>query len=256
MALMQLIKRLGKTATQNRDDYWTYQREIGNYFLNEYLHEIDHNNTILDIGCGEGGVLSVFLERGFHCYGLELNVQRVAYAKEQYGDKIIFFHDNIEDFKCAQPFDIIIMADVIEHIANKRKALAVIKDCLKPNGQALITFPPYRSAFGGHQQTLRSFLKYIPYWHLFPRKLYIQLYKWFEKDLLASRLEIYENGITIEQFEKLIQAVGLNIVKRIDYFIRPRQALRFGLSVRENRLPFFREFITTGVTYLLEPNPT
>lgn len=255
MTALKLIDKLGQTATQNRDEYWNYQRQIGHFFLKQYFNQYEHGKTILDIGCGEGGVLAEFAENGYECFGLEINEQRLEYARLRYGNKIHLLQGNIEDFNCSRLFDLVIMSDVIEHIVQKEKALLTIKNCLKNEGLALITFPPYRSAFGGHQQTLNSFLKYIPFWHLFPRRLYIQLFKWFEPEHLESRLEIYDNGLTIKEFELLIQKVDFQIIRRFDYLIRPRQSLRFGLPIRENRFPLLKEYLTTGVCYLLKRIP-
>lgn len=254
MALTKILKKIGKTATHDRAGYWQYQQKIGKYFFNNILRPFPHGKSILDIGCGEGGVLSVFWENGYSCAGLEINTERIEFARQQYQDKIQFFSDDIRQFRCSQRFDVILMLDVIEHIDEKQRALKQIRTCLSENGLLIISFPPYGSAFGGHQQTLRSFLKYIPYWHLLPRAAYIQLFKWFERDLLESRLEIYDCGISIKAFEKLARSSGFKTLKRNDYLIRPRQSFRFNIPIRENHFPLFKEYMTTGVTYVLSPD--
>lgn len=252
MALFKIFKKLEKTAASyDRDKYWNYQKAIGQYFLEHFLSELPHDKTVLDIGCGEGGVLSAFVENGYQCTGLELSEARVQFARERNQGRINFIQANIEDFQGEQKYGLILFSDVIEHVENKEKALRALKNCLQPNGIVLITFPPYRSAFGGHQQTLSSFLRYIPYWHLLPRPIFTGLLKMFEREYLESRLEIYDRGLTIRQFEALIKRVNLPVIKRRDYLVRPRQSLRFGIPVRENHFPFLKEFLTTGVTYLL-----
>jgi SAM-dependent methyltransferase len=252
MALSKIFKNLEKTAASyDRDKYWNYQKAIGQYYLEHLLKDFNHEKTVIDIGCGEGGVLSAFLENGYRCTGLEISEARVQFARQRNLDSINFIQGNIEEFNCEQKFGLILFSDVIEHVENKEKAMIAIKNCLQRDGILFITFPPYRSAFGGHQQTLRSFLRYLPYWHLLPRKIFIGLLKIFEKDYLESRLEIYDRGLTIRQFETLLTQTGFQVLKRLDYLVRPRQSLRFGIPVRENRFPFFKEFFTTGVTYLI-----
>lgn len=251
MSISKIIKGLGQTATGNRNSYWEYQQKIGAHLYESMLKNFHHGHKVLDVGCGEGGVLSYFQNHGYECFGLEISKERVEYARQKQGDKINFFLGNIENFNCSQSFDVILLLDVIEHIADKTTALGTLKKCLAPDGLLLITFPPYRSAFGGHQQTLHSFLKYIPFWHLLPRNWYIKLFQWFEKDLLVSRLEIYDRGLTIGQFETLVNEIGMKIVARKNYFIRPRQSLRFGISIYENKFPFLKEYLTTGTTCVL-----
>lgn len=253
MALLKFVKKFEKTAASyNRDKYWSYQKAIGHYYLEHLLKDFNHEKTVLDIGCGEGGVLSAFLENGYKCTGLEINEARLQFARQRSEDKIDFIQGNVEEFHCEQKFGLILFSDVIEHIKNKEKGMIAIKNCLQKDGILFVTFPPFHSAFGGHQQSLSSFLRYIPYWHLLPRKIFICLLKIFERDHLESRLEIYDRGLTIHQFETLLAQTGFQVLKRVDYLVRPRQSLRFDIPVRENHFPFFKEFFTTGVTYLIQ----
>jgi len=72
-----------------------------------------------------------------------------------------------------------------------------------------------------------------------------------EKVNVESHLRNYQTGITIRAFEKLIHQAGFKIIKSMNYFVRPRQAFRFGLKIKENRLKFLKEYLTTGVVYIL-----
>lgn len=251
IVLLKIVKNIGKATAFDRDAYWQYQRAIGHYYWETILAPLVRGTRVLDIGCGEGGVLSYFAENGFLCFGLDNNITRVEYAQSRITSNIQFIHSDFEKFNCDKKFDLILILDVIEHIKDKQQALLNIKNCLSENGILLLTFPPYRSPYGGHQQILNSFLKYIPYWHVLPRKAYCRLLETFEKKFIDARLEIYDRGITIQQFEKLIREMDLICLKRINYFVRPRQSLRFGTKVIHNRVPILREWLTTGVTYAL-----
>lgn len=251
MAVFKILKKIGKTATDDRNAYLEYQHSIGRYYWETILSKFCKGNKILDIGCAEGGLLSFFAEMGFQCFGLDSNKTRVEFAQSKQTENIEFFNAKIENFNCDEKFDLILMLDVIEHVENKKKALLNIKKNLNESGIFLLTFPPFRSPFGGHQQVLRSFLKYIPYWHLLPRNYFLWLLKTFEKTDIDARLEIYDRGITIKQFEKLIHQLGFVCLKRIDYLVRPRQSLRFRTRIIRSRFPIFKELLVTGVTYLL-----
>lgn len=253
MSYLNIFKRVGKTATHDRNAYWDYQRKIGHYYLENFVLPIITSGKVLDIGCAEGGVLSVFHEAGFDCLGIELNEQRVEFAREKYNGQIQFFHENIESFRTDEPLDLVIMFDVIEHVFHKDVALGNIRSLLKPDGRLIVTFPPFRSAFGGHQQILSSFLKFIPYWHLLPRNIYVKLYEKFESDRVALGKELYDTGITIKEFKRLIKEAGLSVEKQVNYWIRPRQSFRFGMAIKQNKIPIFEEFLTTGVTFVLQP---
>ena len=42
---------------------------------------IKQDMNVLEIGCGEAGVLKAFLEKGCRCTGIELDPSRIEYAK-------------------------------------------------------------------------------------------------------------------------------------------------------------------------------
>jgi len=246
-----MFRNLGRTATHDRFVYQDYQVRIGIYYLQHIVKPFADGNKVLDIGCAEGGVLKVFEQNGYNCTGLEANPERAKYANQTNPSGIKFICGSIESFSTDEQFDIILMLDVIEHIDEKLPILEKIKQLLLPEGIAVISFPPFRSPFGGHQQVMKSGLRYIPYVQLFPETVYCWLLEHIERMNVEIHLGNYQTGITIRQFEQLVSRAGLNIIKKINYFVRPRQALRFGLKIRQNRLRILQEYLSTGVTYIL-----
>ena len=249
---MVRFNRFGKAASQNRLAYHEYQNRIGNYFLQQFVKPYAKGKKIVDIGCGEGGVLVPFAKAGYDCIGLEYSPDRVEYARQKSSPNIRFIEGDIEQFNYDEKFDIILMLDVIEHLQQKLTALRNIKKILSAEGIVIISFPPFRSPFGGHQQVMKSFLKYIPYIHLLPETIYSWLLEKIESKGIESHLKNYQNGITIRQFEKLIDQAGFEVMARNAYLIRPRQALRFGLKIIQNRVKIFNEYLTTGIVYILK----
>lgn len=96
---------------------------------------------ILDIGCG-AGILSIPLSRiGGNIYGLEPAKEsfEVAMKKaEEEGLKINFFNSAIENFE-EENFDIILLMDVVEHVANIELFLQEAAKRLKPEGLIIIS---------------------------------------------------------------------------------------------------------------------
>lgn len=73
---------------------------------------------------------------------------------------------------------------------------------------------------------------------------------------IKEMLEIKETGLSIERFEKLSKMNGYNIVKNNHYLINPVYKYKFGLKPRLQfslikAIPFLRNFLTTGVYYLI-----
>lgn len=251
MNFLARLKRFGKAASQNRLAYHKYQKQIGKYYLEHFVKPFAKGKKVIDIGCAEGGVLTPFEKAGYDCTGLEYSPPRVEYAREKGASNIKFIKGNIEQFSYNEKFDVILMLDVIEHLNQKIPALENIKKILSSEGIVIISFPPFRSPFGGHQQVMKSFLKYIPYIHLTSESIYRWLLEKVERQNFESHFRNYKTGVTIKEFEKLLDQVEFKIIRRIPYFVRPRQAFRFGMKIKPNRSKIFQEYLTTGIVYIL-----
>jgi len=196
-------------------------------------------------------VLAVFFENGFSCTGLELSRHRIEYAQKHSPAGIRFISGDVETFNEPYVYDVVLMLDVIEHLDNKIGVLNRLRAFLKTEGILIISFPPIKSAFGGHQQVMSSFLQYIPFIHLLPQRVYRWLLEHIEKKNVESHFRNYLTGLTIQDFEKLVDHADLKIRQKIFYFVRPRQAFRFGIKIRLNRIPIFKEYLNSGAIYVL-----
>lgn len=252
MSFFNRLKRFGMTASHDRSGYRDYQAQIGRYYLEHFVKPYTNGKTVIDIGCGEGGVLTAFQQEGYQCTGLEYSEKRVDYARANSAAAIKFLSGDIQDFSSEEKYEIILMLDVIEHLQNKLPALKNITQMKAEDGIVIISFPPFQSPFGGHQQVMSSFLKYVPYLQLLPEFLYRWALEKIERKNVASHLHNYKTGITMQQFENLRHQAGLEIIKKLRYFVRPRQALRFNVKVRPLRLGFLAEYFSTGVVYILK----
>jgi 2-polyprenyl-3-methyl-5-hydroxy-6-metoxy-1,4-benzoquinol methylase len=222
---------------------------------------------VLEIGAGEGGVLKAFLERGCTGVGVELDQLRVEWAcgflweeigrgQLHYVDKDIYQTDIQNDLKGK--FDIIILKDVIEHIHDQPKLIRWMHQLLNPHGVIFFGFPPWQMPFGGHQQIAHSFVSRLPYIHLLPRFMYSTILKW-NKEPVKDLLEIRDTRISIEQFERICKESDYHLLNQQHYLINPIYKWKFGWEAKHqfkliSVIPWFRNFLTTCVYYLIKPN--
>jgi len=176
---------------------------------------------VLEIGCGEGGVLKAFLDRGCSGVGVELSESRTESARKFLANyfsegKVELYAKDIYDSAFqklfANAFDLIVLKDVIEHIPNQEKIIPQLKNYLKKGGKIFLGFPPWYMPFGGHQQVCRSkLLAAAPYYHLLPTPLYKGILKIFgEKEIVINDLmDVKKTGISIERFERIVRSSGL-----------------------------------------------
>ena len=88
------------------------------------------SKDILDVGCGAGGSLSVFEEKGANCYGVDFNSENINYAIKKF-PSMKFLVGGAEQFP-GLSFDMIFICDVLEHVTEPRMFLAQVLSRLKP----------------------------------------------------------------------------------------------------------------------------
>lgn len=221
---------------------------------------------VLEIGCGEGGVLKAFIEKGCDTVGVELDAPRVELAREYMADelaagKIRFVVKDIYKVDIEQElmgkFDIILLKDVIEHIHDQPKLIGWMRLFLKPGGIIFFGFPPWYMPFGGHQQICHSKISRLPYIHLLPRGLYRWILK-KKKEPVDDLMEIRDTRISIERFERICKETGYSFLHVRHYLLNPIYEWKFGWKPRRQVwlirvIPFIRNFFTTCVYYVIQP---
>jgi SAM-dependent methyltransferase len=231
-----------------RDDFETwaeyyahYQRELARRFLIPFLERSGvsiEGAAILDVGCGDGGATREFARAAGRCVGLDIG----NFLWED-GGNLEFMKADILDGDVARSlegqFDLVMLRDVIEHIPRKPRLMKHVGAALRGVGTVFVTFPPYYSAFGGHQQAelTGSKLRYVPYMHLHPRL----------KHIARTRM-------TVGGFERLARGAGFSIRARRLYTFRPSFELRYGVPTLGFAAPWlkgFREALCTGAYYVL-----
>ena len=133
------------TLIQHKDEQVRFQQQVENAreyvlpFIEKELR-ITADTAVLDIGCGDGGVLLPFLQKGCTCTGIELDRQKSEFATQFLSDfvsngKVEIVNQNIYEEKAlerfAGRFDLIILKDVIEHIPDQERFIPYLKKFLR-----------------------------------------------------------------------------------------------------------------------------
>lgn len=101
---------------------------------------IGRDQTIVDLGCGNGGILRGLKENGFtRLHGLEI----ADYAVDRLRAEGIEMHKGVlpRIALTDASFDVVIASQVLEHIIRRRLFVREIHRILKPGGEALIFVP-------------------------------------------------------------------------------------------------------------------
>jgi methionine biosynthesis protein MetW len=97
--------------------------------------------SVLDLGCASGGLLALLRPRAGLTAGLELS-ETAAAAAAKVADLVV--QGALEDPELpfeADAFDLVVLADVLEHLADPAAALRRARGWCRPGGAILLSVP-------------------------------------------------------------------------------------------------------------------
>ncbi|MDQ3003584.1 MAG: class I SAM-dependent methyltransferase [Fibrobacterota bacterium] len=247
-------------------DFHAYEKELCRQGLAPLLRKYGFDpagKSVLDVGCGYGGVLAGLAEawplKAALGIDLDADMIREGMAKCPVGMRL-----EAGDFFGLQgkEFDLILMRDVLEHMPDAEGALTKAASLLAPGGLIFASFAPFYSPFGGHQHNGAGFFSNIPWLQVLPES-------WFRKALrldgnsykssrgLADDMEsVLRARLTLRRFRKMIPSAGLRLGYYARYLSRPDYRIKFGLpEIPFPPIPFLDELACTGIESFLERIP-
>lgn len=96
---------------------------------------------VLDIGCGDGGFLSLAKAKGWDAAGVEHDARMVELARAKGIDAKAQDFEPYLKSRAAKEFAAVTLFDVLEHAAEPRDLVALIKPALRRGGHLAITVP-------------------------------------------------------------------------------------------------------------------
>ena len=116
--------------------------EAGNDFckISSLWKEDSGRLQVLDIGCGAGAVTAELVMRGHTVFGLDIQDEAVRRAK------LRGLHARVADLNGPLPFadrsmDVVLAADIIEHLYDPAGLLGEIRRVLNDEGYAMLVIP-------------------------------------------------------------------------------------------------------------------
>jgi len=251
---------------QSEESYASYQRAIAERHLLPLLRAqgVPLDRPILDVGCATGGMAIALAERlRTPVEGCDALADRIAAARRAAAAATVRVDfrilDLIRDPLPAGRYGLLLLRDVVEHLADLPTALERLRTMVDRGGMLYVTFPPWGGPYAGHQHNARGIGKFLPYAHaLAPGTFLAALHRWEagREDWLADERQIFTNRLSRRRFEEVAAATGWTIVYRRTWFIRPA-LMRAGLPKIPNgflgRLPFVGDALSTACEYLLAP---
>jgi methionine biosynthesis protein MetW len=105
------------------------------------LRLLPAGGSALDLGCASGGLLALLRPRAAHLAGLELSAT-AARAAAEVADEVVQGALEDPDLPFATGgFDLVVLADVLEHLADPAAALRRATGWCRPGGAVLVSVP-------------------------------------------------------------------------------------------------------------------
>lgn len=256
-----------------------YEYNFGHTFLEivkEYASlDIFENKDVLDAGCGWGGKMVYYAEHtnlktisGFDLPGYLPEVSR-EFALKKNITNCFFQNGYAENMPYeSEKFDLVIMEDVLEHVADPEKVIHECYRVLKPKGIIFAKFPSFRSMHAHHLDRAIS----LPALHyIVPMKKWASGLNYLllqpEKELKYTPFRkvigtkynksasIDLNGLDFENFSKIVQGrnfkthrltlVPAKVNRQNRKLIKPFYNMAYKVS-------YFREFLSSYILFFAE----
>ena len=217
--------------------YFEYQRLLGRDVVIPWLGPRLPLEGVLvgDFGAHQGGMLQAFRESGLvrGAIGLELSAEIVSSSPFVPDDR---FRLEVADVMAVggsqYELDLVLLHDVLEHIPEYRGALAAVATSLTRGGHVFVSFPPYFSSFGGHQQLARGLARKVPFVHYLPARLFFRVAQPGEQEYMTAEgarqdmVSVRRTRLTLSAAENAFASVGLEVVERALGRVRPEYTVR------------------------------
>jgi len=135
--------------------------------VNDLGYKVNPDAAILDFGCGAGGLVKAYREKGYQAYGCDVSFKDGSDVAAMKKDGTIRLID-LQSYRIPfddDTFDFVVSDQVLEHVQDYSQALSEIKRILRPGGVSLHLFPARYKPIEPHAYVpLASFIQ--SYWWL------------------------------------------------------------------------------------------
>lgn len=118
---------------------WYYTQKV-NYSLE---HSARRGGRVFDIGCGMGGVLKLFEEKGWKPYGIEPDRHLAQFAIDEFDLRGVT-HGILDDgFRLEEAVDLVFSNHAFEHFADLNQVMRGVRQIIVPGGLLFTAVPTY-----------------------------------------------------------------------------------------------------------------
>lgn len=247
------MKRFEETSEPNNRNYWDSSQYWSLEYEKAYRDGLSRfgkvqatvaGKTILEIGCGLGGVLCAYRDHGASTIvGVDTDVRRIRFARDYAGTRpqchFLGGDGMVLPFRNAS-FDLVVSESTFEHFKDPMAVLREIARVLRPGGLFATEFcTPYHSQWHHNNWEIR-----IP-WpdRLFGEDTLMEYLRWKYQGFPNKSLREFRmlNGLTVRAFQRMARVCGLQEIAS-----RTEGAHRAIAQIPISAVPFLRKISWKG----------
>ena len=174
---------------------------------------------VLEVGCGTGSISQIVRDTcRADVVGIEPDPARAQRAAER-GLKVHTGFLSLEAIREVGSFDIVLFADVLEHIPNPHAMLVMSRDALKPGGAVIVSVPNV-AHWSVRVDLIRGRFRYEPSGIMDATHL-----RWFTAE--TARSLIASAGFRVVDYRvSVCQGQAFNVKRRPLRWLSPKQRMR------------------------------
>lgn len=117
---------------------WLFRRRV-----HQWASRFRTPGRVLEVGCGDGWMLAMLQDRGWRVLGCERSAEAARAAAEASGIPVVV--GGLEQCADGEPFDLIILFQVLEHMTEPMDTLRRCASLLRPGGMLVVAVPNFAS---------------------------------------------------------------------------------------------------------------
>lgn len=116
---------------------------------------------VLEIGVGSGTSMQTLYPEGVEVYGLEPDVRNAEIARRRTQRPVyVGALERLPEEVRTEPFDVVTLFDVLEHLPDDVGALRRLRELLRPEGKLVLTVPAYMWLWSRHDVVNEHYRRY------------------------------------------------------------------------------------------------
>ena len=114
---------------------------------------------VVDIGCGVASTLTAF-HPDYECIGYDMSDDAIGFARARHPQFDLHVGTSEDAARSVGDVDVVLMNDVIEHVADDRAMLRGVVERMRPGAVLVITVPADMRLWSPHDERMGHFRRY------------------------------------------------------------------------------------------------